>query len=155
LKSNEPKNPGPETDPRFPSGEWIGFFLQPAVPGRHWMEMHLSFRNGVLKGEGRDWVGEFTIWGRYHLNDGRCWWTKSYIDKHTVDYRGYNEGKGIWGTWQMYAPWRGGFRIWPVAMGDPTLERLEATEEIPIELVAGAGIVAEPVGLTPTGFRGR
>ena len=24
-----------ETDPRFPSGPWTGFFLQPLVPGRH------------------------------------------------------------------------------------------------------------------------
>ena len=33
-----------ETDPRFPSGRWTGFFLQKAVPGRHLMELRLQFR---------------------------------------------------------------------------------------------------------------
>ena len=31
-----------ETDPRFPSGPWIGFFLQKLVPGRHQMELRLT-----------------------------------------------------------------------------------------------------------------
>ena len=44
-----------ETDPRFPSGPWTGFFLQPLVPGRHLMELRLTFRRGEVKGEGRDW----------------------------------------------------------------------------------------------------
>src|SRR5262249_37336862 len=88
-----------ETDPRFPSGPWTGYFLQPVIPGRHLMELSLTFRQGQLSGEGRDWVGHFVLRGRYCLEDGKCYWTKRYLAKHDVFYQGFNEGKGIWGVW--------------------------------------------------------
>ncbi|MDX2039336.1 MAG: hypothetical protein SFX72_21995 [Isosphaeraceae bacterium] len=140
--SNDPTSPadaelGLETDDRFPSGEWTGFFLQPVLPGKHWMELHLRFRDGKIEGDGRDFVGEFLFKGRYDLEDGRCWWTKSYLLKHSIAYQGYNEGKGIWGTWEWEAGWKGGFRIWPLSMGDPTLARLSAEVEVPVEAEAG------------------
>ena len=50
-----------ETDPRFPSGPWTGFFLQPLLPGRHLMELRLTFRHGAMSGDGRDWVGPFVV----------------------------------------------------------------------------------------------
>src|ERR1700722_18719450 len=109
-----------ETDPRFPSGPWTGFFLQKAIPGRHLMELSLTFQQGVMTGEGRDRVGDFIIRGQYTLDDGKCWWSKRYLGKHDVFYQGYNEGKGIWGTWEIPADgnngirYHGGFYIWPV-----------------------------------------
>jgi hypothetical protein len=104
-----------ETDDRFPSGMWRGYFLQPQKPGEHAMELQLVFRGGTIRGEGRDWVGEFTIRGSYSTTDGKCSWIKQYLAKHMVAYKGYGEGRGIWGTWDMYEPgWRGGFQIWPV-----------------------------------------
>jgi hypothetical protein len=114
----KPEHPELETDPRFPSGPWTGFFLQKPIPGRHLMEMHLTFCAGRISGAGRDWVGEFTIAGDYALDSGRCSWAKQYVGRHTVHYRGYNEGKGIWGTWEMDLQLppdyrRGGFHIWP------------------------------------------
>lgn len=119
-----------ESDARFPSGPWTGFFLQPLMPGRHQMELSLTFRKGRLDGEGRDRVGQFAFKGRYQVEDGKCWWTKSYLRRHSVAYQGYNEGKGIWGTWEESPINRGGFHIWPVAMGDPTQARLaEAIEQ--------------------------
>ena len=54
-----------EPDPRFPSGPWTGFFLQRLVPGRHLMELRLTFQHGTITGEGRDWVGEFLVRGKY------------------------------------------------------------------------------------------
>src|SRR4051812_1930084 len=90
-----------ETDPRFPSGPWVGFFLQPVLPGRHMMDLHLVFRHGSLTGEGRDWVGKFLVRGKYTVEDGKCYWTKRYVGKHDVFYAGFNEGKGIWGTWEI------------------------------------------------------
>ena len=117
-----------EQDSRFPSGPWKGFFLQPLMPGRHWMDLKLTFREGTMRGEGRDWVGIFIITGRYETGTGKCWWSKRYIGKHDVAYQGYNEGKGIWGTWEIPPVWRGGFHIWPVAMGDPDSDKL--TEEL-------------------------
>ena len=123
--------PAGETDPRFPSGPWTGFFLQPGTPERHWMELDLVFRDGVMAGAGRDRVGRFTVSGRYHLDDGRAFWSKTYLRAHTISYSGYNEGKGIWGTWEYLSNWRGGFHIWPVAMGDPTKQTLAAEAPAP------------------------
>jgi hypothetical protein len=125
-------HPALETDPRFPSGPWTGFFLQPVLPGRHLMEMQLTFSQGAMTGEGRDWVGEFIIRGRYDLADGKCYWTKRYKGKHDVFYKGYNEGKGIWGTWEM-PEWHGGFHIWPEGMSDPTHPVLTEEAEPPLE----------------------
>ncbi|MBI3464426.1 MAG: hypothetical protein HY000_15430 [Planctomycetes bacterium] len=134
------QEPPVEQDSRFPSGPWKGFFLQRTVPGRHWMELHLTFREGTIRGEGRDWVGQFIITGRYQIEDDKCWWTKRYVGKHDVAYQGYNEGKGIWGTWQIPPTWRGGFHIWPLAMGDPDTDRLVETLEQPDEVVELVGV---------------
>jgi hypothetical protein len=138
---------GLETDPRFPSGPWTGFFLQKLIPGRHLMELHLTFRQGQMTGEGRDRVGKFVMRGRYSVADGRCHWTKRYLGKHDVYYSGYNEGKGIWGAWQIPAgddgsqAQRGGFHIWPEGMSDPTGQYLheEADLPAPVEETRQAG----------------
>jgi hypothetical protein len=128
-----------ETDSRFPSGPWTGFFLQKSQPGRHRMELRLTFRNGAMEGEGRDWVGRFVVRGRYSVADGRCHWSKRYLGAHDVFYQGYNEGKGIWGVWEMPREpahnRRGGFHIWPEGMHDPTGQHL--TEEADVPLVVG------------------
>jgi len=99
-------------------------------PGRHQMELLLTFRQGVMTGEGRDLIGPFLIRGKYNLNDGKCHWSKRYIGKHDVAYQGYNEGKGIWGLWEIPPTWRGGFHIWPTTMGDPTSPHLAESEAI-------------------------
>jgi hypothetical protein len=99
---DSPGLPPTEADPRFPSGPWTGFFLQKEVPGRHWMELHLRFSDGVMSGEGRDRVGPFLVRGRYELEGGTCRWTKTYVGRHEVYYDGYNEGRGLWGTWEIH-----------------------------------------------------
>ena len=140
-----------ETDPRFPSGPWTGFFLQRLVPGRHQMEIKITFRGGVLSGSGRDLVGTFSLQGRYELANGHCSFMKSYLGKHSVSYQGYNEGKGIWGTWTInlpgYMPQRGGFHIWPEGMSDPSHPKLSEQADLPVALEEEAGI-HEPA-LTP------
>jgi hypothetical protein len=103
-------------------------------PGRHTMELHLDFRQGVMTGEGRDMIGQFLIRGKYELENGKCIWTKRYIGKHDVAYNGYNEGKGIWGVWEIPPTWRGGFHIWPTAMGDPTSPRLSESIDEPAQV---------------------
>jgi hypothetical protein len=145
-----PSRPTPpvETDPRFPSGPWQGFFLMAHLPGRHRMELHLTFRQGTMTGEGRDMIGDFLIRGKYKVEDGKCAWTKRYIGKHDVAYQGYNEGKGIWGVWEIPPSWRGGFHIWPTAMGDPTSPKLAESIDEPTEVVTDLELekvdVAEP-----------
>ncbi len=123
-----------EPDSRFPSGPWTGYFLQPVLPGRHRMELHLTFLAGTMRGEGRDWVGPFIVTGRYETTTGKCWWTKRYIGKHDVAYQGFNEGRGIWGRWEIDpVTWHGGFHIWPCAMDDPSNDRLAESIEEPVE----------------------
>jgi hypothetical protein len=145
-----------ETDPRFPSGRWTGFFLQKLIPGRHLMELLLTFSRGEITGEGRDWVGEFLIRGKYDTADGRCHWSKRYVGKHDVYYEGFNEGKGIWGHWEItatkeYPRQHGGFHIWPEGMEDPTGQVLHAAADVPDEAPPPAPPVKarelEPVGV--------
>lgn len=131
---NAEQPPTPESDPRFPSGSWVGFFLQKIFPGRHAMELRLKFHAGNMTGEGRDWVGDFLITGFYDLGDGKCSWTKKYLAKHSVFYQGYNEGKGIWGVWTIRSvgiEQSGGFHIWPEGFGDPTNEYLVEEADLP------------------------
>ena len=110
-----------ESDPRFPSGRWTGFFVQPWIPGRHTMRLDLTFEQGRMEAQGNDWVGPFTFSGSYDPVDGKCTWTKKYLGKHQVSYAGVNEGKGIWGVWEIRQLWgwyhdRGVFHIWPEGM---------------------------------------
>jgi hypothetical protein len=135
------ESPQLETDPRFPSGKWVGFWIQKHPPlGRHPTELFLTFADGLLHGEGRDIVGQYTVKGRYDLADGRCHWVKHYVGKHDVYYDGFNEGKGIWGTWMiresaLSIKLHGGFHIWPEEMPDPTERTLKEEADVPAEPV--------------------
>ena len=115
-----PIAPGtPEADPRFPSCPWTGFFQQSWIaPRRFETNVDLRFQGGELWGEGRDWVGRYTVRGTYDPAAGRCEWTKQYLGKHSVSYLGYNEGNGIWGVWEIRALFglyrdHGVFHLWP------------------------------------------
>lgn len=103
------------------------------------MDLRLTFKGGLLTGDGRDWVGKFSVRGRYSTADGRCHWTKQYAGKHDVSYQGYNEGKGIWGVWEITAAedrfgQRGGFHIWPEGMPDPSRPQLREQADLPITI---------------------
>jgi hypothetical protein len=121
-----------EVDSRFPSGEWTGFFLQYWLPGRHKTDLDLTWQGGTLSGHGTDRVGPFTISGTYDVATGECEWTKQYVGKHSVAYRGRNDGHGIWGVWEirqlggLYVD-RGGFHIWPE--GTNVSEESDHTEQ--------------------------
>ena len=82
------------------------------------MDLILEFRNGILSGEGHDGVGGFIIAGVYSAENHECSWKKTYVGRHTVDYRGFGENNGIWGTWTLPGA-KGGFHIWPLADGKP------------------------------------
>jgi hypothetical protein len=100
------------SDKMYPSGPWTGFYnYQPK--DKHRMDLHLSFTNGNVTGEGNDDVGAFVIKGKYCAASAECHWTKTYLSGHDVFYRGFREGKGIWGTWEIRAENKGGFHIWP------------------------------------------
>jgi len=58
-----------ETDPRFPSGSWQGYWVQHEIKGR--MSLMLDFHNGSVSGVGADVVGHFIVRGRYCLKTGQ------------------------------------------------------------------------------------
>lgn len=105
-----------EQDARFPSGEWNGFYLESHQPKRGWMHLYLNFENGQITGEGTDYVGPWNAKGIYNLESGRCQWTKQYLGKHQVDYRGVVGDNGIQGEWTI-SYLTGAFHIWPRSMG--------------------------------------
>ena len=73
-----------EQDDRFPSGKWVGFFLQPMIPGRHEMELILTFSKGTLDGEGRDKIGRFLIKGRYQVEDTQLFFKLYYAPNNAT-----------------------------------------------------------------------
>src|SRR6185295_18656311 len=117
----------------FPSGPWVGFYNY--RPGdRHRMDLNLTFANGSMSGEGNDDVGRFVIKGRYDSANRECHWTKAYLGAHDVFYRGFREGKGIWGTWEIAVHVHGGFHIWPRAAGEDESETTKQAE--PLDAIA-------------------
>jgi hypothetical protein len=141
-----PQPPDLETDDRFPSGPWQGYFLESHRADKGWMELELKFQDGQIRGEGRDRVGMFILRGTYQIEDGRCHWAKRYIGKHDVLYAGYNEGRGIWGTWEITDPaCKGGFHIWPIREGASGPE-LDTSESVDLEdegELVGVGVEME------------
>jgi hypothetical protein len=128
----------PETDARFPNGRWAGFYLQYWFPGRHTTSLELMAAGGQLDGTGQDRVGLYTTNGSYDSATGRCEWTKQYVGKHRVRYRGINDGHGIWGVWEirllggLYLD-RVGFHIW--AEGSDVSEESARTEQAVLEIM--------------------
>lgn len=118
----------------FPSGQWVGFYTYSERSQRHLMDLLLEFRDGRIAGEGADDIGSFGIDGRYYPHEGECRWIKTYFGSHSVEYSGFREKKGIWGTWAIGHA-KGGFHIWPIGEGMPhELVREEKVEEvIPIQ----------------------
>ncbi len=122
------------SDDLFSSGPWTGFYnYQPR--DRHRMDLDLAFAEGSIRGEGNDDVGRFLISGRYDCANLECWWTKTYPGSHDVHYRGFREGKGIWGTWEIGLHSRGGFHIWPKGAAGGDLESRVVLESEPVEAV--------------------
>lgn len=122
-------------DATFPSGQWIGFYTYASEQRRYLMDLVLEFRDGVIAGEGADGIGFFAIDGSFDPRAGECAWYKTYLGRHTVEYTGYREKKGIWGTWHLDET-RGGFHIWPVGEGLPLATlREEVVEEFPLRPV--------------------
>lgn len=109
-----------ESDERFPSGRWGGYWLQGSQRGR--MELDLQFQGGRIFGDGRDRVGDFVVSGSYDGVGGGCSLHKAYLGQHTVEYDGIGSADGIRGAWTIAgAPGRpgarGGFHIWPIGAG--------------------------------------
>lgn len=115
------------SDRQFPSGQWVGFYTYTGSARRYLMDLILEFKNGIMTGEGADGIGFFVISGNYSTSSGECTWTKQYVGRHAVTYKGFREGKGIWGNWSLKVR-TGGFQIWPLSEGPPPKAAQESSE---------------------------
>ena len=98
------------------------------------MDLVLIFTEHTVSGDGSDDIGQFVLAGRFDDTNGECYWTKTYIGAHEVHYRGFREGKGIWGLWELPNE-SGGFHIWPLGQGEGEQNYESAEEPAPVEAV--------------------
>jgi hypothetical protein len=127
----------------FPSGPWIGFYTyNRARQKRHRMDLGLTFATGRITGSGSDDLGKFVVSGRYNPQNGQCHWAKRYVGAHDVYYKGYREGRGIWGTWELTFT-TGGFHIWPLGSGagDGEVETKGQEQPVTVEEPAQVALV--------------
>ena len=99
------------------------------------MDLQLHFVNGCVTGDGSDDVGRFLIRGSYDAAKRECYWTKTYPGSHDVFYRGFREGKGIWGTWEIEVFAHGGFHIWPKGEQEGGTETASAETAAPADAI--------------------
>jgi hypothetical protein len=86
---------------RLPSGLWAGHYVQFLV--KHAQEMNLEFADGLIRGDGTDGLGPFTIDGEYRVESGevRMGWIKTYKGAHSVLYLGTLQNDQIVGKWNL------------------------------------------------------
>jgi hypothetical protein len=133
-----------ERDPRWPTGEWNGFYLEPHQPKKGWMHLYLSFDQGTIAGEGTDYVGPWTVRGSYDRDSGACSWVKQYLGKHQVVYRGIAGQQGIQGHWNIGSV-ADDFHIWPKFMGNINELYLRNEFDLPAPSIPLGTVPAEPV----------
>ena len=131
------------SDELFPSGSWTGFYNY-KPQDKHRMDLDLTFTDGRMTGAGNDVVGHFVIKGQYDAQSLECWWTKTYVGAHDVFYRGFREGKGIWGTWETTVHDHGGFHIWPKRAGEVKKEAAAVAETVPVAAGATESVLKDP-----------
>jgi hypothetical protein len=136
-----------EQDPKLPSGEWTGFFLEEHRTGRGWMHLYLNFSNGRIEGEGTDYVGPWHIRGSYDLQTSQCQWTKQYLGRHIVIYQGTMSNRGIMGQWEIQHVSTGIFHIWPKTMTE--IQQLYLNEDLEERLPLNADLATSTFNLSP------
>ena len=99
------------------------------------MDLVLTFTDHTVSGDGNDEIGRFVVTGRFDGTNGECYWTKTYIGEHDVYYRGFRDGKGIWGLWELLSE-SGGFHIWPLRYEEGEQDHESAEDPEPVEAVA-------------------
>ena len=113
----------------FSSGPWTGFYTY-SNGVREKMDLSLTFHKGMLSGAGSDPIGDFSLKGQYDAGKNEVHWTKTYLGRHSVYYKGYRDHLGIWGTWDIHPGLTGGFHIWPRGQGEGATQ--EAAAETPV-----------------------
>ena len=83
------------------SGVWGGYYVQ---GGRRYPQhMTLEFADGLVRGDGADGIGTFTVEGEYRVDGGevRIGWVETYDGAHSVLYLGTVDGNEITGRWDL------------------------------------------------------
>jgi hypothetical protein len=124
----------------FPSGPWTGFYNYGRSTQKHRMHLVLVFADRTISGEGNDDIGGFLVTGHFDETNSECAWTKTYVGGHDVYYRGFREGKGIWGLWELPSE-SGGFHIWPRGHEQGEQAHEIAEEPAPVEAAAAETLV--------------
>jgi hypothetical protein len=105
---------------RLPSGLWAGHYVQFFV--KHAQQMNLEFADGLIRGDGSDGLGKFTIDGEYRVESGevRMGWIKTYQGAHSVLYLGTLQDGQIAGKWNllMALAGTGSFALSPATKAD-------------------------------------
>jgi hypothetical protein len=106
---------------RLPSGLWSGHYVQFFV--KHAQQMNLEFADGLIRGDGSDGLGEFTIDGEFRVEAGevRMGWIKTYSGAHSVLYLGTLQDAQIVGKWNLLVALAGSgtFALSPAKTMDP------------------------------------
>ena len=124
-----------ESDPRFPTGPWKGYWLQDGETGL--MDLSLAFVEGIVVGSGKDLIGEFDLQGVYSVEERSIALKKTYRGKHEVWYRGRPIQGELMGEWTIAdTPARGGWRLWPVEDEFQIIRIQVETEDGPIVLIS-------------------
>jgi hypothetical protein len=99
----------------MPSGRWRGFYEQHGK--RFAQELVLEFADGIVRGDGADGLGAFTVDGEYRVDEGevRLGWVKTYEGAHSVLYLGSLVQGRLRGNWHIRESWHGGFELSPEA----------------------------------------
>ena len=88
---------------------------------------------GVVRGEGIDYVGPWILTGQFSEPKRNCVWNKSYVNRHSVYYEGLLGENGIVGVWNIKPFLRGRFHIWPNSMPHLYEQFLRAGTPIPTD----------------------
>ncbi|MFT3700082.1 MAG: hypothetical protein QM831_43455 [Kofleriaceae bacterium] len=84
------------------SGLWSGHYKQGG--SKHPQKMVLEFADGLVRGDGKDDLGSFTLEGEYRVDGDeiRIGWIKTYDGAHSVLYTGtFDEHGVVSGKWKI------------------------------------------------------
>jgi hypothetical protein len=123
------------------SGPWKGYYTYHYSTAKHKMDLTLNFKGGRITGDGIDDIARFVLTGRYNVDKNECYWTKKYIGLHSVFYKGFIDGRRIWGLWWIDQWQGGGFLIVPKGLGEAAEEKVKEEKVVEEEVPAKALIL--------------
>jgi hypothetical protein len=76
------------------SGSWTGYYIQYNKQFPFSMQLFLGNVDGLVKGEGKDSNGLFSVSGSWSKLDGSVQFIKQYVGAHAVTYDGRLSHRG-------------------------------------------------------------